>query len=178
MELPGTAYLPEAITLLADRRVSRWLLHVPFPYGPVDGRRFLARATAGRRAGSDLALWAIEERSNRLVGGVGLHHFAPRHRRAEVGYWIGRPYWGRGFATEAVGRLVEVAFATLRLERLDASTFDGNRRSGHVLTKLGFVCEGSRPRSFAVQGRWRSDVMYGRLRSARHAAGRDPTTDA
>ena len=176
LELPRRGHLAEAISLLGDPRVSRWLLHVPYPYGPADGRRFLARAAAHRRAGSDLALWVIEERSNRLVGGVGLHHFEPRHRRAELGYWIGRPFWGQGFATEAVGRLVDAAFETLRLERLDASTFNGNRRSGHVLTKLRFHREGSRPHSFLVQGQWRADVMYGRLRTGRDATGKRPRT--
>jgi RimJ/RimL family protein N-acetyltransferase len=72
---------------------------------------------------------------------VGLH-IAEAHRRAELGYWIGVPFWGRGYATEAARAAVAFGFETLRLNRIYAHYFAGNTASQRVLEKIGMRHEG------------------------------------
>jgi RimJ/RimL family protein N-acetyltransferase len=72
---------------------------------------------------------------------VGLH-IAEAHRRAELGYWIGVPFWGRGYATEAARAAVAFGFETLRLNRIYAHHFAGNTASQRVLEKIGMRHEG------------------------------------
>ena len=78
---------------------------------------------------------------NTLVGAVTLT-FALPNRRAELGYWVGLPYWRRGFATEAGRRLLAWGFGELGLHRIQAHHLMRNPASGRVLEKLGMSCEG------------------------------------
>ena len=147
--------------LLNDPAVGRWLLWVPYPYRLSDARRFIDRSMREYRAGRTLNLAIIERLAGRLVGAISLREVSREHRRAELGYWIGRPFWKNGYGTEAAREVMRFAFETLRLERLEAAVFRGNRRSDRLLAKLGFRKEGTRPHSFWVHGRWVDDVLYG-----------------
>ena len=74
------------------------------------------------------------------VGSIGLHHndFAKKEDEAELGYWIGVPYWGRGFVPEAARELLRHAFEDLKLNRVWCGYYDGNLKSKRVQEKLGF----------------------------------------
>ncbi len=85
---------------------------------------------------------AVTTASDGVVGAVGLH-LVPRHMRAELGYWIGVPYWNRGFATEAAAAMLGFGFAELGLHRIVARHFPRNPASGRVLQKLGMIREGT-----------------------------------
>jgi RimJ/RimL family protein N-acetyltransferase len=76
-----------------------------------------------------------------LCGGIGLQ-VERIHNHADLGYWIGVPYWGRGYATEAAAALVQYGFETLNLHRIQASVFAGNHASARVLLKIGMCLEG------------------------------------
>jgi [ribosomal protein S5]-alanine N-acetyltransferase len=76
-----------------------------------------------------------------LIGGVGLN-LEHDHQRAELGYWIGLPYWGHGYATEASRAMMQYGFEELSLIRIYAQHFGNNPASGRVLTKLGMRYEG------------------------------------
>jgi RimJ/RimL family protein N-acetyltransferase len=81
--------------------------------------------------------------SGELVGAIGID-VEERHARAELGYWIGVPYWGRGYATEAATAVVAHAFDDLGLNRVYAYHFTTNPASGRVLQKIGMRHEGTR----------------------------------
>lgn len=74
------------------------------------------------------------------VGSIGLHHndLARGDDEAELGYWLGVPYWGRGIVPEAARELLRHAFEDLRLERVWCGYYDGNEKSKRVQEKLGF----------------------------------------
>ena len=77
------------------------------------------------------------------VGGIGILPFNDVYRKgAEIGYWIGEPYWNKGIATDAVKKLVEHVFAYTELIRISACVFERNKASMHVLKKAGFQQEG------------------------------------
>jgi ribosomal-protein-alanine N-acetyltransferase len=158
---PTLRYALPLRKLLNDREVARWLLHVPLPYSMGDATRAIRRADRRLRSGSGLQLMILEKASRDLRGWIGLQPLDWVHRHAELGYWIGRPFWNRGIATEAVREMVRLAFRDLKLHRLEAATFGGNRDSQGVLRKVGFHPEGVRREAFRVEGRWVDDVAFG-----------------
>ena len=135
---PGWAEdAPALAKAIADEMIVRNLAVVPWPYSLRDAEAFLA-------APRDPVLpsMLIFERTDGeplLVGSCGLGRRPSGN--VELGYWIARPFWGRGFATEAGLALVDIARA-LGIARLEASHFIDNPASGRVLEKLGFQATG------------------------------------
>jgi len=135
---PGWAEdAPALAHAIADEQVVRNLATAPWPFAIEDAEAFLA-------APRDPALpnFLITERTDgppRIVGACGLGRRPSG--AVELGYWIGRQHWGKGFATEAGRALIDIAKA-LKLPRLEASHFLDNPASGRVLEKLGFQPSG------------------------------------
>ncbi len=158
----GDAY---AIAELAgDRRVARRLADVPSPF-PVAMAMSWVTARLDRWSRGGGPTYAITERAAGpgLIGTVSMRS-VPRDRRAELGYWLGYPSWGRGLASEAVHRILRWAFVESNLHRVYAQVMSGNRRSHRVLEKAGMVREGTR-RDHLRKGRRFVDVdEYGLLR--------------
>jgi len=99
------------------------------------------------------------------VGGLSLRQGQDIERlTAEIGYWIGEPYWGRGIMTDAVGLLTDYAFSALALERVFAVPFASNVASCRVLEKVGYVCEGLMRRSAIKDGQIQDQYLYAKLR--------------
>lgn len=126
---------------LGDARVARNTLTIPHPYPDEAADEFIARHgpdwQAGRRA-----TWAITRRDDAaLVGAIGLQ-LNRAHRRAELGYWIAAPEWGKGFATEATRRVIAFAFDEIGLHRVEAHHFLENPASGRVMRNAGMIPEG------------------------------------
>lgn len=117
---------------VADEAIVRNLALAPWPYTIDDARAFAGRENAAPFP--DFLLWQRTDGAPRLIGacGIGSHN-----GEAELGYWIVRPCWGLGYASEAAGAVIQIARA-LGHERLVASHFVDNPASGHVLRKLGF----------------------------------------
>ncbi|KAJ1333881.1 [ribosomal protein S5]-alanine N-acetyltransferase [Microdochium nivale] len=113
---------------------------------------FAPRPTTTNPGGGDDA---GEEEQQQLLGGIGLMPQAAESRHTfEVGYWLARPAWGRGLATEVVREFVSWAFATFgpaELARIQARHHGGNERSGRVLVKNGFAREGVLRRAWACR---------------------------
>ncbi len=124
---------PALASAIADQAIVRNLAVVPWPYTLRDAEAFLASPRD-----PVLPSFLIFERTDgapQLIGSCGLARRASG--AVEMGYWIGKPFWGRGYATEACRALVEIA-RTLGLERLEGSHFLDNPASARVLEKLGF----------------------------------------
>lgn len=119
--------------LLADGTVARNVSRMPHPYNEIDALSFLSREKDPLLP--SLLIFSRTQASPRLIGGCGLHR--AEDGTAELGYWIGRAYWGLGFATEASRALLCMARACgHRVVR--AGHFVDNPASGKVLRKLGF----------------------------------------
>ena len=88
-----------------------------------------------------------------------------RHREAELGYWIGKPYWGRGLMSEAVLAILKRGFEVLGLDVIWCSHYDGNIRSKRVIEKAGFIFDHTNSSSLSPLGDTRS-VHYYRMTSA------------
>ena len=87
-------------------------------------------------------LWGIQIQQGRLIGTISFHSISEPFERAEVGYAIARPFWGKGYASEALGALLKVAFTTIGLNRVEAHHSIHNPASGRVMEKCGMQREG------------------------------------
>ncbi len=132
---------PAVEALVGDWQVARWTANIPHPYEPGMAAAWIAENRAECARGEAL-VFAIERRADRtLVGAIGLSFYVDEDA-AEIGYWIGRPYWGKGYATEALHGLLRLGFGRLGLERVTASAVDGNFASMRVQEKAGLALVG------------------------------------
>ncbi len=131
--------VPDIVRLAGAREVAATTARIPHPYTEADARHFLEHLQKDKDFGFAFAI--TRQETGELVGGVGLHP-VPGQPRGELGYWIGVPYWGNGYATEAAGAVVAFGFDVLKLHRIFAGYFKGNEASRRVLEKLGFIHEG------------------------------------
>lgn len=144
-----------------DRRVSINLRdRFPFPYTDADARDWIELASAQDPAQA-LAIVVDGE----AVGGVGVHPMTDVHRRtAEVGYWLGRAWWGRGITSEALAATVDYAFANFDLVRLEAQVYEWNPASARVLEKCGFDLEGRMRKRVTKDGQTIDALLYALVR--------------
>lgn len=101
--------------------------------------------------------------SNRLIGNCGLRKEAPDSQVADIGYELSPDYWGNGYASEAIGRLVAFGFERLGLRRVWARTTADNQASRRVLEKLGLRLEGRMRSHERIAGKWVDRLIYGML---------------
>jgi RimJ/RimL family protein N-acetyltransferase len=132
----------------------------PHPYGLSDAEAFLGRARA-RRPEVDFAI----EVDGQVAGGIGFELGTDIERfAAEVGYWLGVAFWGRGVVTAALGAVTAWAFNAYDLRRIFALPFADNRASCRVLEKAGFVREGILREAVVKDGRVHDVALYALLR--------------
>jgi len=153
------ADIPELLPLVGERAMAATTLRIAHPYMEQDARSFLELAKEPDK------LWlAITLRSNgQQIGGIGLR-IEEQHQHAELGYWLGVPYWGRGYATEASREVLRYGFGELRLHRIFATHFKHNPASGRSLQKIGMRYEGCRCEHLLTWGEFVDSEMYGVLR--------------
>ena len=125
---------PALFQAICDERVVRNLAQAPWPYSFAHAEAFLARERGPLDTSS--LVFMRTPGAPRLVGGIGIHRLPSGED--ELGYWIARPFWGRGIATEAARAVIANARHSLRLRRLVSGHFLDNPASGRVLAKLGF----------------------------------------
>ena len=154
------------VALCADPEIVRWT-SVPSPYGPSDARAYVSSRLDAAHAGLSADFAITETSTGALLGSISLLRFAWRHRRAEVGYWLGAPARGRGHATRAVGVICAWGTETLALERIELLAATGNLASRAVADRAGFTAEAVL-RSYLPGPEGRQDmVCFGRLTGGR-----------
>jgi len=144
------ADVPALHRLVNDWDVAKNLARVPFPY-PLEAGEEWINATRAQFAAEEACHLAVVLPDDVLIGAVGLT-FAREGGRAELGYWVGRRYWGDGYAAEAAAALCRWGFTRPGLQRIWASTLLDNHRSQAVLRRLGFVAAGEGTQPFLARG--------------------------
>lgn len=144
--------------------------NIPSPYTLAIAHEWIAGRAVEFAEGRNLTLAITLQGAGELVG-VGTLILSPRHRRAMLGYWIGAPYRGKGYAVEAIGRLMEFGFHDLQLHRIGGQCFKRNLASAKVLESLGLRYEGCLAEDFLKDGVFEDLLCFGLL-SADWAAGR------
>jgi len=151
------------VALAGDRRLADTTIAVPHPYTAEHARDWIGGHAENWAQRKSLALAVCARAGGELHGVVALS-FALEHHRAELGYWIGVPYWNRGYATEAAHAIVAYAFTALGLQRVHARHLARNPASGRVMQKVGMTREGLLRHHTHKWGRPEDVVLYGILR--------------
>jgi len=155
---------PDVQRLAGDPDVSATALHLPFPFEVEMAENWISthddQFALGRLAAFGVTLLHTGE----LVGAAGLMQ-DPEHRRASLGYWIGKPHWGHGYATEAAGAVVAFGFREWGLRRIHADHLARNPASGNVLRKLGMRPEGVLREHVVHRGEIEDLALFGLMRS-------------
>ena len=152
--------------LLADKEIAANTQLIPFPYTVQMAVEWIEPQTKawqeGRAAVFTLCLSSQSEQGT-VIGAVGLE-IDSAHERAEMGYWVGKKYWGSGYCTEAATAVIDFGFKQLGLNRVFAYHMLRNGASGRVMQKLGMTQEGTLNQHVKKWGKFEDVALYGILR--------------
>jgi RimJ/RimL family protein N-acetyltransferase len=130
--------LGELISLAGNWQVARWLSTMPYPYTKADGREWIARVQQDHATGRPRRFAIALKQTDRLIGGVGLDgSTGDDSEEPALGYWLGQPYWGNGYAREAVAAVIDCGLRTLGLATIRAHTDPRNLASQKILLHCG-----------------------------------------
>ena len=157
-----TADAPDVQTLAGQPEVALMTIHIPYPYPDGAAEAWIATHAAGFFQGTSFIFAITRKADGVLMGGISL--MADRENgTAELGYWLGIPFWNQGYATEAAEAAVAYGFETLGLRRIYARYFRHNPASGRVMRKLGMIFEGRNRQAQRRAGRVADEECYGLL---------------
>lgn len=148
------------VQLANNENVSRYLVYTfPYPYTIRDAEWWI---DTGSKA--DNAVTKVIDYQGIFVGSVGITpQTGWKGHSAEIGYWVGEQYWGKGIATEALRIMSDIAFSRLKYQRLFAPVLAPNKASMRVLEKCGYVLEGVFKREVFKKGQYHDTCYYARI---------------
>ena len=149
--------------LAGDKAIADTTLNIPHPYENGMAEEWISKHRSAFEEEKALTLAIILKENGSLVGAISLMDISKNHQ-AELGYWVGKPYWNRGFCTAAGARLLAHAFTELSLVRISACHISRNSASGRVMQKLGMAHEGTRRQYVKKWDNFEDMEMYGVLK--------------
>ncbi|WP_299490025.1 GNAT family protein [Acaryochloris sp. IP29b_bin.137] len=143
--------LDSLLALANNKRVSRYLVYTfPYPYTRADAEWWISEGVKAEES-----VTKVIEYNGAFTGSIGLTRQAGwRDHLAEIGYWLGEPFWGKGIATQAVQQMTDHAFSDLQLQKLYAPILAPNKASMRVVEKCGYELEGVLKREVFKDGRY------------------------
>jgi len=155
---------PDVARLAGDPLIADTTAKLPHPYENKHAESWIGTHAEGFEKGTLLNVAITDREDGVLYGTTGLS-IRTEHRRAELGYWVGVPHWGNGYATEASRALVDWAFSDGNLNRVMARHMARNPASGRVMEKLGMRLEGTLRRHVSRGDDFDDIVIYSILAS-------------
>lgn len=147
-----------------DREIAMWTLNIPHPYPKNGAPKFIRNENYKIKERTGYTLGIVFKKENKVVGLISLLNINHKNKNAELGYWIGKKYWGLGLMNEAVKLILNFTFKKIKLHRIYANLFEENIASMKVLRKAGFKLEGRERESRFRHGKWHNVLNYGILR--------------
>jgi ribosomal-protein-alanine N-acetyltransferase len=126
---------------VGNKVIAANTLSIPHPYTIDMAEEWIGTHASAFEQGEGVNFAITNKETGELLGAIGLV-IEPDHDRAEMGYWIGQPFWNRGFASEAAAEIIHYGFESLNLERIHAQHFTTNPASGKVMLNTGMSREG------------------------------------
>ena len=160
--LPADAGMVQKLVSVFE--IADMTMSIPHPYEEGYAETWIRGHQSAFGAGRSVTFAITLKGEEALIGSISLMSIEPRHQ-AELGFWIGVPFWGNGYCTEAARRVVEYAFIDLRLERLHADCFLRNPASAKVIEKIGFESEGIRRKHLKKWSKFEDLSLYGYLKT-------------
>jgi RimJ/RimL family protein N-acetyltransferase len=133
---------PAVQRLVGDRDIASTTLSIPHPYENGMAEEWIGTQEQKFELGESVGFAIVHGKESNLIGAIDLWAINRQHEKAEIGYWIGRPYWNQGYCTEAARAVLRYGFEILGLNRIYATHFTRNPASGRVMQKIGMKHEG------------------------------------
>ena len=154
--------------LAGEHAIAATTLTIPHPYEDGMAEEWIGGHQERYDAGESVVFAITLQENGALIGAIGLE-FRREHGRAEIGYWVGVPYWNQGYCTEAAREILRYGFETRGLNRIFATHFSGNAASGSVMQKIGMHHEGTLRQHVCKWGEYLDLECYAILRAAYQA---------
>ena len=140
-----------------NSNIAKFMMNqFPHPYTLENANAFINMATLN----TPKNILAIDL-NGKAIGGIGIHLQADVYcKNAELGYWLGEDYWGKGYITKAVQLMVEYAFTNFEIERIFAKPFGSNKASQRVLEKAGFTFEAKLSKTIFKNNVYEDELIY------------------
>lgn len=149
--------------LAGDHEVAKTTLNIPHPYPEGSAVAFIHSTLESERTGKLITRAIIEKETNELIGlmAISIHS---TFNRGELAYWVGKPYWGQGYGTEAAKAVLQFGFEVLKLNRIYAQSFTTNPGSWRIMEKIGLKYEGTLRQHVSRFGQYYDLAQYGILK--------------
>jgi len=154
---------PDVQRMAGAIEIASPTINIPHPYEDGMAALWISSHRGAFERGESVPLAVTLSADGTLIGAISLS-LHQNHERAELGYWIGVPYWGQGYCTEAARAMMSYGFDVLGLHRVHSSHFAGNPASGRVMQKLGMTREGCLRHHVRKWGAFEDLVCFGLLR--------------
>ena len=153
----------EVQRLAGEKEVSATTASLPHPYPNGAAEEWIATHAAKWSAREELIFAITLKTPSQLIGSISLV-LLPADEKAELGYWVGVPYWNQGYATEAARAAIDYGFRLLGLNRVQAHHLATNTASGRVMEKAGMTREGRSPQALKKDGKFHDLIFFGVVR--------------
>jgi [ribosomal protein S5]-alanine N-acetyltransferase len=141
-------------------------LNIPYPYMEDMAEKWILTSLDQFNSGKCIDFAITLKESGDLIGAIGLV-LDSRHKRAEMGYWIGVPYWNHGYCSEAASTIITYGFKTLKYHKIASQYMVNNPASGRVMEKSGMTFEGELRDEVYKDGRYHTLKIYGILNNGK-----------
>lgn len=135
-------------------------MRIPHPYSLELAIKFIRETQVYARKKKEYVFGIVPKGIGNVVGCVGLNEVDWQNRNAELGYWMGKAYWGKRYTTEAAKLMLQLAFDELKFHRVYANLFAENTVSKWVLEKCGFIQEGQKREERFRFNQWHDVLSY------------------
>nr|WP_243864957.1 GNAT family N-acetyltransferase [Paenibacillus castaneae] len=149
--------------LINDYDIARTTLNIPYPYPKGSAIPFIHKRREVELKGEGYSFALIDKASHAFMGSIGMQIDKNNHR-AELGYWLGKSFWNKGFVTEGAKRVAQFSFEELKLNKLCAAAMTFNPASSSVMRKIGMQYEGTLRQQYLKWDQYVDISYYGILR--------------
>lgn len=150
--------------LVNDIDIAKSTLNIPHPYTLENAREWISHHMDKFQSRVSIEFAITLKNSHELIGAIGISSICEEHEKAEIGYWIGKKYWGKGYCTEAARRILQFCFEQLKLNRVYAIHFSSNPASGKIMQKIGMKMDGVLRKNIKKWGEFIDTPIYSILR--------------
>ena len=151
------------VKYINDAQIHRNTTNIPYPYSEKDAKTFLTDSPKHWSAGSAYRFGIVI--NHEVVGCCSLEKINQKDCNAELGYWLGRPFWGQGIMSRVTKAVVAFGFNQLKLHKIIVKHQETNKSSQRIIEKLGFMYEGTERESHLRDGKWCNCRCYSLLES-------------
>lgn len=149
------------VEYLKEKEISDHTLLIPYPYAEEDGRIFLECVDARIKEFGRLMDWAIRGKRGELMGMISFHgKYSDDLSKDEIGFWLGKPFWGKGVMTQVLKKFVSFGFEEYKYRRFEMEIFSFNKVSMRVAEKCGFQREKFTEKAHLKNDRWIDTWRY------------------